>query len=617
MTKSEEPEFKTLTFQREKLSEKLPCLRGARGETTSDYIQAQKEIYQINRRLESLELFSKFQVGMLVKKKNSSQPGIISDMGKDEKGNLTVLVQWDDKSELMPAQLEELIPNSEANDNFSRRLNNSGNENRKIEPSQAKKKQLSKSDNKSDKFHQWLEPNLINLTAGTQSRLTIDFKTIERYREDMIEGRWNYQESPPVIFLDDNNYYPGDGHHRIKSAKLAGVKIYCEIRRGTLREAIRYSCSANQRPSLHRTNADKRRAVELMYQSLIEEFGSLDAIPQSQGGARKEQDWGIRKIAKHVGVGKSLVSDVRAQLELTVRIGQFQKGDRVEVICPKKCKPLNWINTGTQGTVLGTNQKRGVYVRWDLQSPNYIHPERLKAAEKPLRQVSKPKASSQLSANTVTHIRENIEETVSCNLSTIPSSCSNQFSSDSSKTLSRNSNPQNFLPEKNNSSLLQMSNSNANRSVIKALEQVLEIIEFSLTGTCLDFCAADSAIANILKKTQLKVITSNINSNSKTDYSSNGSIQKIWKNSPEVDWIISYPSYNKVSDVLPLAYDKAKKGLIILLKLSYLEPHPERAEWLAKHPPTQLICLPRRTLENEGSVVNAPTAWFIWQQFSF
>ena len=432
-------------------------------------------------------------------------------------------------------------------------------------------------------FHQWLEPSLINLTAGTQSRVTLDRKAIERYREDMIEGRWNYQESPPVVFFDGSNYYPGDGHHRIKSAELAKVKIYCEIRQGTLIEAIRYSCSANQRPSLHRTNADKRRAVELMYQTLIEEFGSLDAIPQSKGGVRQKHDWGVRRIAEHVGVSKSLVSDIRAQLELTIRIGQFKEGDRVEIICPQRSKPLNWIDTGTQGTVLGTNHKRGVYVRWHLQPPSYISPARLKTIDKPPKKASKAKAQNQLLPNSTDTISND-------------SKVSNELE----------------LPPENNSLFPQMSNSNTDQAITKAVEQLLEKIKFSLTGTCLDFCANQSAITKALEKTQLRVISSDINSDSNTDYPSNGALRRIRENLPEADWIISYSLCNQVSDVLPLAYDKAKKGLIVLLKLSYLEPSPERAEWLAEHPPTQLICLPRSSLKQEGGVENVPTAWFIW-----
>ena len=489
-------------------------------------------------------------------------------------------------------------------------------------------------------FHQWLEPSLINLTAGTQSRVTSDRKAIERYREDMVEGRWNYEESPPVVFFDGSNYYPGDGHHRIKSAELAKVKIYCEIRQGTLIEAIRYSCSANQRPSLHRTNADKRRAVELMYQTLIKEFGSLDAIPQSKGGARKKHDWGIRRIAEHVGVGKSLVSDVRAQLELTVRIGQFQEGDRVEMICPKRCKPLNLIDTGDRGTVLGTNHKRGVYVKWDLHPPSYTSPDRLKAIDKSSKKASQPKAENQPLPNLTNTISTDPKASsihrdgkkLTLDLSPLPS----QFNSDKILKLSRDSNSHKLtssgfcslpsidnpllenthneieLPPENNSLSPQMSNLNNDRAITKALEQLLEIIEFSLTGTCLNFCASQSAVANALEKTQLRVISSNIDSDSNTNYPSNGSLRGIRENLPEADWMIFPHPYNQVSDLLPLAYDKAKKGLIVLLKLSYLEPSPERAEWLAEHPPTQLICLPRCSWEQEGDLENVPTAWFIW-----
>ncbi len=42
-----------------------------------------------------------------------------------------------------------------------------------------------------------------------------------------------------------------------------------------------------------RTNAEKRSSVELMFEALIKEFGSLEQIPKEQ--------WSDRKIAEYDG----------------------------------------------------------------------------------------------------------------------------------------------------------------------------------------------------------------------------------------------------------------------------------------------------------------------------
>ena len=180
---------------------------------------------------------------------------------------------------------------------------------------------------------QWLEPNEIELENGTQSRVVTEPSVIARYASDMGEDRWDWQHQPPVIFDDGMTKRPGDGHHRIAAAVLAGKQILCEIRHGTLIDAIRYSCSSNQRPSLHRSNADKRKAVEMMFATLISEFGSLENIPRSKGGKRSGVDWSNRRIAQHVGVSAKTVDNIYAELELTAPITQLSTDGQNDANC--------------------------------------------------------------------------------------------------------------------------------------------------------------------------------------------------------------------------------------------------------------------------------------------
>ncbi|NEO09268.1 hypothetical protein [Moorena sp. SIO3I8] len=233
----------------------------------------------------------------------------------------------------------------------------------------------------SEVTYQWLDPNLIHLEDGTQSRTATDEKAIARYSLEMEEDRWDWQHDPPVIFDDGEHKRPGDGHHRIKAAALAEQQILCEVRIGSLIDTIRYSCSSNQRPTLHRTNADKRRAVEMMFQTLIEEFGSLDAIPRSQGGKRKGLDWTNRRIAEHVGVSARTVDNIYLELELTAKIAQFIEGDRVQIIEDKNLP--NWASPGKLGTVSGKDKKLGLLVSWDNDTPQHIHPDKVQQTDLP------------------------------------------------------------------------------------------------------------------------------------------------------------------------------------------------------------------------------------------
>lgn len=71
-------------------------------------------------------------------------------------------------------------------------------------------------------------------------------------------------------------------------------QINTEIRQGSCRDAILHSLGANASHGIRRTNADKRKAVEIMLED--EEWGQ----------------WSDREIARKCGVGNQLVSHVRS-----------------------------------------------------------------------------------------------------------------------------------------------------------------------------------------------------------------------------------------------------------------------------------------------------------------
>jgi hypothetical protein len=102
----------------------------------------------------------------------------------------------------------------------------------------------------------------IRTDGGTQTRAELDADTIESYASAMQDGA----EFPPaVVFYDGTDYWLADGFHRLEARKTRGVKsIKCDVRQGTRRDAILFSVGANTSHGLRRTNADKRRAVEML-----------------------------------------------------------------------------------------------------------------------------------------------------------------------------------------------------------------------------------------------------------------------------------------------------------------------------------------------------------------
>lgn len=119
--------------------------------------------------------------------------------------------------------------------------------------------------------------------------------TVQRYSELMSEG----VEFPPVIVFDDGDkLYLADGFQRVHAALKAGfTEINTEVHKGSQRDALLFSTSANAAHGLQPTNTDKRKAVMVLLTD--PEWAT----------------WSDRQIAKHIGVGNKLVSVVRREME--------------------------------------------------------------------------------------------------------------------------------------------------------------------------------------------------------------------------------------------------------------------------------------------------------------
>jgi ParB-like chromosome segregation protein Spo0J len=104
----------------------------------------------------------------------------------------------------------------------------------------------------------------IRMDGGTQSRVAIDESTVDSYAESLLNGD---VLPPPIVFFDGSNYWLADGFHRVHAAiRAKRTEVYCFLKEGTQREAILYAVGSNVDHGLRRTNADKRRSIELLLQ---------------------------------------------------------------------------------------------------------------------------------------------------------------------------------------------------------------------------------------------------------------------------------------------------------------------------------------------------------------
>lgn len=158
----------------------------------------------------------------------------------------------------------------------------------------------------------------IRRDGGTQSRVTLQPLTAQEYADviDKLPPVIVYYDYDPIT-MPEGNYWLADGFHRAKAHDLAGrTEIECEVRKGTQRDAILYSLSANENHGLRRNNADKRAAV-------------LTILRDKEWSREFKSD---RAIAEACSVSHTFVQNIRKEAEG----GKPERGFTGEVAKPPK-----------------------------------------------------------------------------------------------------------------------------------------------------------------------------------------------------------------------------------------------------------------------------------------
>lgn len=149
----------------------------------------------------------------------------------------------------------------------------------------------------------------IRIDGGTQARAGINEETVAEYAEAIEAGAIM---PPVVLYYDGQNYWLADGFHRLHAHLQADCpEVHAEVKSGTQRDAVLHACGANASHGLRRTNADKRRAVEVLLRD--GEWSS----------------WSDNQIAKACGVSQPFVSKLRSELSSNgYKIGEHRTVER-------------------------------------------------------------------------------------------------------------------------------------------------------------------------------------------------------------------------------------------------------------------------------------------------
>lgn len=135
---------------------------------------------------------------------------------------------------------------------------------------------------------------------------------------------------PKVIVVPDVGPCVYDGHHTIEAAKVCkATKIKCEVVEGTWEEAVLLAARANSDTiGLKRSNADKRRAVELALGVLPKNVSAMEVA----NWVGDVSDQFVRNIKREMR--EEAQDDLRPEDEEVVAYASVSDGEAVPVAVP-------------------------------------------------------------------------------------------------------------------------------------------------------------------------------------------------------------------------------------------------------------------------------------------
>jgi hypothetical protein len=145
---------------------------------------------------------------------------------------------------------------------------------------------------------------------------------------------------------------------------------------------------------------------------------------------------------------------------------------------------------------------------------------------------------------------------------------------------------------------------------------LLQHVYISLDESIIEPCCGDGSITRVLQAEHDHLVdTNDIDPRVEADAHINAAGDALYEWAEEVDWVITNPPYTmpRCLIIVQHAVKNARVGVAMLLRLSFLEPTQARGAWLAQHPLTQMIVLPRTSYTGNGKTDSVTTAWMIWR----
>lgn len=140
-----------------------------------------------------------------------------------------------------------------------------------------------------------------------------------------------------------------------------------------------------------------------------------------------------------------------------------------------------------------------------------------------------------------------------------------------------------------------------------------------LSGSIWCPCVGDGSLMRRLKERRPDLgpfVTNDIDTSKAADYHGDATVSRTWEEIIEAhgrpDWVVDNPPFNVEAAIAKLACAVARKGVVLMSRISFPEGTKERGPWLVAHPRAKQITLERYSFNGTGKSDSTTTEWLVW-----
>lgn len=142
-----------------------------------------------------------------------------------------------------------------------------------------------------------------------------------------------------------------------------------------------------------------------------------------------------------------------------------------------------------------------------------------------------------------------------------------------------------------------------------------------ISGTVFECCVGDGSIyRELINLPRVEVVlTNDIDETKPASYHYDAAQAIAWSavdHDRSIDWVVTNPPFDPdiMVPILQNALATARVGVVLLGRVSFLEPTKARGAVLSANPPRRYLVTERHSFTGNGKSDSATTAWMVWSK---